>query len=62
MESKLRFIPRNWTSSAGTTGTTHVVAIVPSLSHRFLNHLVPKVAMVAILLLYAVGETNLPLL
>jgi hypothetical protein len=36
----------------------HVVAIVFSPSHRFLNHLVWMVVVEAILPLYAVGKTN----
>jgi hypothetical protein len=58
MESKLRLDSNSCSRSAGTTGTTSVVAIVPAQSHRFLNHLVCMVAVVAILLLFAVGETN----
>ncbi len=66
MESKLRFGPESWTPSAGTTGTTRVVAtgttrvvaIVPFRSHCFLNYLVSMGAMVGFLLMFAVGETN----
>lgn len=58
MESKLGFYSNSCRSSAGTTGTTHVVPHRPLKNYRILNHLVSMVAAVAIIFMSAAGETN----
>jgi hypothetical protein len=58
MESTLRLIFEIWHPPAGTGGTTPRGSHRPFAISLILNQLVLMVAMVAISIMFAVGETN----